>query len=146
MRTGKYRVLAWVAAVIGGLGGISSARAGDLTVILDGVAHDQGGLRVGLYDRAESFRKEDRAVAIRTAAANPGRASIGFGQVPAGRYAIMAYHDEDGDGGLDRFMGMIPTEGYALSNDPEVSGPPAFDECAFDIPAEGRAITLKLRY
>ncbi|AVM75034.1 hypothetical protein MSR1_25530 [Magnetospirillum gryphiswaldense MSR-1] len=143
MRTGKYRALAWVAVVIGGVG---SARAGDLTVILDGVAHDQGGLRVGLYDRAESFRKEDRAVAIRTAAASPGQASIGFGQVPAGRYAIMAYHDEDGDGGLDRFMGMIPTEGYALSNDPEVSGPPAFDECAFDIPAEGRAITLKLRY
>lgn len=122
------------------------AWGGALTVTLQGVAHDQGGLRIGLYDRPETFRKEDKAVKVLDAAAKAGAVTVTFAELPPGRYAIMAYHDEDGDGGLDRFMGMIPTEGYALSNDPEVTGPPAFEECAFDVPAEGRALSLNLRY
>lgn len=122
------------------------AHAADLVVTLDGIAHAKGGLRVGLYDAPETFRKEDRSVAVLTAAAAPGRASVRFENLAPGRYAVMAYHDEDGDGGLDRFMGMIPTEGYALSNDPEVSGPPAFEECAFELPADGREIVVSLRY
>lgn len=120
--------------------------AGDLTVTLVGIAHDKGGIRVGLYDRADTFRKEDKAVAVLAGPAVPGRSTVVFADVAAGRYAVMAYHDEDGDGGLDRFMGMIPTEGYALSNDPEVSGPPAFDECAFDVPPEGRVLTVTVKY
>ncbi len=123
-----------------------NAQAADLVVTLDGVAHAKGGLRIGLYDKPETFRKEDRSVAVLTAAATPGRASVRFENLAPGRYAVMAYHDEDGDGGLDRFMGMIPTEGYALSNDPEVSGPPAFEECAFELPADGREIVVSLRY
>ncbi|MBI2239995.1 MAG: DUF2141 domain-containing protein [Magnetospirillum gryphiswaldense] len=121
------------------------AWGGDLTVTLNSVAHDQGGLRIGLYDRAETFRKEDKAVKVLTAPAKAGAVVVTFAALPPGRYAIMAYHDEDGDGGLDRFMGMIPTEGYALSNDPEVTGPPAFEECAFDVPADSsdHAITVK---
>jgi len=122
------------------------AWGGDLTVTLNGVAHDQGGMRVGLYDRAETFRKEDRAVAVQTAPAKAGTVVVTFPALPPGRYAVMAYHDEDGDGGLDRFMGMIPTEGYALSNDPEVTGPPAFEECAFDLPAAGRPLSITLKY
>lgn len=122
------------------------AAAGDLTVILDGLSHDKGGIRVGLYNQPDTFRKEDRAFAVKTGPALIGQATVVFADVPAGRYAIMAYHDEDGDGGLDRFLGMIPTEGYALSNNPEVSGPPAFEECAFTMPAESRAIELQVKY
>jgi len=122
------------------------AWGGDLVVTLNGVAHAQGGMRVGLYDRPQTFRKEDQAVAVLAAPAQAGAVSVTFSQVPPGRYAIMAYHDEDGDGGLDRFMGMIPTEGYGLSNDPEVTGPPAFEECAFDMPAEGRTLPITLKY
>lgn len=122
------------------------ALAGDLTVTLMGITHDKGKVRVGLYDHSETFRKEDRAFAFKDGPALPGRISVTFTDVPAGRYAVMAYHDEDGNGRLDRFLGMIPTEGYALSNNPEVTGPPAFDECAFDIPTEGRTIEVNVKY
>ena len=138
------RTLPLAAAAL--LAAATPALAGELTVTLAGIAHDKGGIRVGLYDRAETFRKEDKAVAVLAGPATPGQASVVFADVPAGRYAVMAYHDEDGDGGLDRFMGMIPTEGYALSNDPEVSGPPAFDQCAFEVPAEGRTLTVTVKY
>lgn len=122
------------------------AQAADLTVTLDGVAHPRGGIRVGLYDQPDSFRKEAKATALRTVAAVPGQVSVRFEGLPPGRYAVMAYHDENGDGSLDRFMGMIPTEGYALSNNPDVTGPPSFEECAFDLPEAGRGIGVELRY
>ncbi len=69
-----------------------------------------------------------------------------FGGLPPGRYAVVAYHDENGNGELDRFLGMIPREGYGVSNIPEPSGPPQFDQAAFDVPDEGRELAVPLRY
>lgn len=55
--------------------------------------------------------------------------------------------DEDGDGAMDRFLGMIPTEGYGLSKDPEVSGPPQFDACAFRLDGVATAdLVVPLHY
>lgn len=111
-----------------------SARAADLTadltVRLDGVRDSSGRVRVVLFDRPEGFRKEAHPKAIHELPASPGSVSVRFPGLAAGRYAIMAYHDEDGDGTLDRFLGMVPTEGYGLSNNPVVTGPPAFDKAA----------------
>ena len=47
---------------------------------------------------------------------------------------------------VDRRFGMFPTEGYGLSNNPQVSGPPAFDDSAFEVTAPETAITIELRY
>ncbi len=57
--------------------------------------------------------------------------------MPAGRYAVIAYHDEDGNGRLNLRFGMIPVEGYGLSNDPEVAGPPRFQDAAFELREPG---------
>ncbi len=43
---------------------------------------------------------------------------------------------------------MFPTEGYGLSNNPTVSGPPAFADSAFELPAGTGAarISIDIRY
>src|SRR3546814_5617415 len=70
-----------------------------------------------------------------------------FKDLPPGRYAVLAYHDENGNGELDRRFGMIPTEGYGLSNNPKVMGPPSFEDSAFEVPAgEPTRVTLEMRY
>ena len=122
------------------------AGAADLAVRLDGVRDASGSIRVVLFDRPEGFRKEERSRAIAEAPAAPGAVAVAFPGLPPGRYAVMAYHDEDGDGTLDRFLGMIPTEGYGLSNNPEVTGPPPFEAAAFDLPADGASIAVTMRY
>lgn len=110
-----------------------------LVVTLTGVQHAKGQMRVGLYTDPKTFRKEDKAVAIQTAAPVVGETVVRFEKLAPGRYAIMAYHDEDGNGELNRRLGMFPTEGYGLSNNPTVMGPPKFEDSAFDVPApEGR--------
>lgn len=119
-----------------------------LDVSLIGVQHDGGSLRVGLYSDPGSFRKEARAVAIRQVPAQSGTVRVRFAGLQPGRYAIMAYHDEDGNGELNRRFGMFPTEGYGLSNNPSISGPPAFDDSAFEVPQGGAetALRIELRY
>lgn len=120
--------------------------AGDLTVTLHDVSADPGTLYVDLWDDAETFRDQDKAVARRTAPAAPGAVTVTFEDLPAGAYAVMAFHDADGDGEMDRFLGMIPTEGYALSNDPDVGGPPAFEDSAFEIGTGDAAVAVTVRY
>ncbi|MGE5471329.1 MAG: DUF2141 domain-containing protein [Bacteroidota bacterium] len=104
-----------------------------LTVNLAGLKNDRGNVRVGLYADPATFRKEASAVAIRQVPATAGSLSVRFDDLPAGTYAIMAYHDEDANGELNRRFGMFPTEGYGLSNNPKISGPPRFADSAFQV-------------
>ncbi len=117
-----------------------------LDVVLTGVQHERGQLRVGLYADAKTFRKEAQAIAIETAPAKAGVVTLRFADLAPGRYAVMAYHDEDGNGELNRRFGMFPTEGYGLSNNPQVSGPPAFEDSAFAVPAAENQVQIELRY
>ena len=58
----------------------------------------------------------------------------------------MAYHDEDGNGELNRFLGMIPQEGWGLSNNPAVGGKPAFKDAAVTVPESGADVAIRLNY
>lgn len=118
-----------------------------LTIELTGIQHDRGELSVGLYQDPKTFRKEPQAFQVHKLPATPGTATLTLENLPAGRYAIMAYHDEDGNGGLNRRFGMFPTEGYALSSNPRVMGPPSFEDSAFEV-VEGdtNRVTLEMRY
>lgn len=127
-------------------GSVWSAES-SLEVELAGVSHERGQVRVGLYSDAKTFRKEAQAYAAMTAPAASGAVKVRFEGLPAGRYAVMAYHDEDGNGKLNLRLGMFPTEGYGLSNNPKVYGPPAFEDSAFEVKAgEVMKLGIELRY
>ncbi|HEY1181638.1 MAG TPA: DUF2141 domain-containing protein [Rhodocyclaceae bacterium] len=118
-----------------------------LTVVLNGVQHDRGSVRVGLYKDPATFRKEAHAYAIQQVPAQAGSVRVQFADLPSGDYAIMAYHDEDGNGELNRRFGMFPTEGYGLSKNPQVSGPPAFADSAFHVESgQAQELTINMRY
>lgn len=134
------------------LSGLAQAQAqpqpqtGSLSVTLTQVRDARGQLRVGLYQDPKTFRKEAQAFAVQQVPAAPGTVQVRFTNLPPGRYAIMAYHDENADGELNRRLGMFPTEGYGLSNNPKVMGPPQFEDSAFQVPAAGQAVSIEIRY
>ncbi|MDY0012229.1 MAG: DUF2141 domain-containing protein [Rhodocyclaceae bacterium] len=138
----------WFVLALLGVGAAGGAHAGEasLVVRIDGIRHERGALRVSLYRDPKTFRKEPQATAVQQVAAAPGQATVGFAALPPGRYAVMAYHDEDGNGELNRRFGMFPTEGWGLSNNPTVIGPPAFDDSAFEVVAPSTAVTIELSY
>jgi Uncharacterized protein conserved in bacteria len=124
----------------------AGAAAADLTVTVAGVRNADGAVRVTLYDKPDGFRHEDKARLVASAPARSGEVAVVFPGLAAGTYAVIAYHDENGNGGLDKFMGMVPTEGFALSNDPEVLGPPSFDSAAFTLGGADETRVVHLKY
>jgi uncharacterized protein (DUF2141 family) len=117
-----------------------------LVVTMAGIQHSKGQIHVGLYSDPKTFRKEAQAHANIAVVAVVGETTVRFDDLPPGRYAIMAYHDEDGNGELNRRLGMFPTEGYGLSNNPSASvGPPAFGDSAFDLPTKDGALRIDIR-
>ena len=65
----------------------SAASAADLKVQLTGVRNASGDLRAALFDRADAFRKEDKASALVKLPAAPGVAVAVFAGLAPGRYA-----------------------------------------------------------
>lgn len=123
------------------------AHAQELSVTLNGLEHDNGQVAVAVYADPKAFRKDDQAFAAQKAKAEKGAVTLVFNDVPPGRYAVLAYHDENDNGKMDRRFGMIPTEGYGLSNNPKVMGPPSFEDSAFEVTADEPAkVTLEMRY
>ena len=124
-----------------------SAYAQELHVTLSGLLHDNGQVAVAVYADPKTFRKDHQAFAAQKADAAKDAVTLVFSDVPPGRYAVLAYHDENDNGELDRRFGMIPTEGYGLSNNPQVMGPPSYEASAFEVNGDEPAqITLEMRY
>lgn len=62
-------------------------------------------------------------------------------------YAVMVYHDADGDGDFDRTPQGMPIEGYGFSNDaPTRFAFPAFDTVRFGVKPGETTIRIKVRY
>lgn len=123
------------------------AENGQLLVEVVGMRDSTGTVRAALYNEPDSFRKEERALMRVAQPAKAGSATLIFRDVPPGRYAIVAYHDANDDGKLNLRFGMFPVEGYALSNNPKVVGPPRFSDSAFDFTGKETApLPLNLAY
>ena len=125
----------------------AAALADTLTITVTGVRDDKGTVRAAIYDNEASFPKlgEARAAAIVKAAA--GEIRLVIENLPPGRYAVAAFHDENDNGKLDRDSLGIPTEGYGFSNDARGSfGPPKFAQAAFQLGGKAQAISLALDY
>lgn len=131
------------------------AQAGELRVVVDGVRAARGVILIGLYDTAESFNQaiaesdkegflnDPRRIAGAALRADAGlKADIVFTNLRPGRYAVIAFHDENGNGKLDKNFWGVPTEPYGFSNDAHANlGPPSFEDAAIRI-TEGDAISI----
>lgn len=113
--------------LVGCLFGAISAQADEsrLIVTLKDVRDSTGQIRASIYREPETFRKEDRAVAVVSVPAQKGDLKLAFMALPPGRYAIMAYHDADSDSKLGLRFGMFPTEVTAFPTTPKLWGRPS---------------------
>lgn len=119
------------------------AHAADITVTITGVSSDAGTVRAALHDGAEGFPRERQMVAGVFVEASAGAVTLVFEDVPAGRYAISAFHDQDGDNALSANLLGIPNEPFGFSNDARGSfGPPEFEDAAFEVSSEDISLTF----
>lgn len=126
--------------------GNAVADGGKLVVELQNVRDSVGNIRASLYSEPDSFRKEEKALKVVSLPAKPGTLTLSFDGLAPGRYAVMVYHDANDDRKLNLRLGMFPIEGYGLSNNPKVMGPPKFVDSTFDVNAPENHIAIRLSY
>ncbi len=122
-----------------------SAMAAELQVTVEGVDSETGKIMAALFDKAAGFPGGQSFAATMTPA-KPGTVSFRFKDVPAGRYAVSAFHDLNGNQRLDRNMVGMPSEPYGFSRNARGKmGPPSFDDAAVNVGAEAVAIVLRIK-
>ena len=124
----------------------ASGHAATLHVTVENIRNDSQPVRVLLFNTPDSFPDEEQSFKVQATRAIQGTAVVEFTDLDPGAYAIMAYHDENEDNRLNRVLGMWPSEGYGLSLNPFVMGPPTFQETSFKLPARGFSLTISLQY
>jgi uncharacterized protein (DUF2141 family) len=79
--------------------------------------------------------------------ATAGATTVVIRSVPAGTYALQAFHDTDGDRAIGRNLLGMPTEGIGFGNDAAMRfGPPTFADAAVTVAEPATSTSLSLRY
>ena len=146
MQKSKLIIMAGVLMAVSTVSSV--AQTSTLTVLVENIAVAKGRIHVGVYKDATSFPKTKFAFAGKEVAVNGvGSAEIVIAGLAPGRYAVAVFHDTNGNGKLDTNMLGVPTEPYTFSNGAVAKwSSPGFEEAAFDLPAGGRRISVKLGY
>ena len=125
----------------------TAADAADLTVVINGIRNSNGAVAAGIFNSEGSFPKAQQAFGSFRLRAPPTTASFTVRNLPPGKYAVTAFHDENDNGKLDADPTGLPTEGYGVSNDArELLAPPQFAKASFDIGNQDKTITVTLGY
>ena len=126
------------------LSGALPAQEGlELTVRVTGAEPTKGSAVVSLFTSKADFLKNPLLVK-RQPIDNKGEATVRFGDIKAGEYAVSVVYDKDGNGELNtNFLG-IPVEPVGFSNNPKGRfGPPGYNKAVFPLRAN-RTITINL--
>ena len=119
----------------------------NLRVIVEGFQSDRGFAKIGLCNTKEAFElSEERATIHATVRIVNKKAEYIFRSVPAGRWAVSAYHDENSNGKLDKGMFDKPTELYGFSNNARgMFSRPDFEQAAVVLDQSEMAVRVTVR-
>ena len=122
------------------------AQPNDNTVVLTFETGARTGMVMGaLYDSAAALDGRNGVAVAQTAISASGRVVATFANLPAGDYAVKAFHDVNGDGQMNTNPFGMPTEPYAFSNNAVGNmGPARWDRAHFAVSGE-TAQTISIR-
>ncbi len=130
----RFVLLALPGLIISSGGQVWAKSDPEILVVLSGFESDNGFVLVSLHHQKKSFPGDAQgAKKLARAKIKNRRATLRFREVPKGKYAISAFHDENNNQKLDtNFLG-IPKEAVGASNNAKSSlGPPKWKDAVFE--------------
>lgn len=117
-----------------------------LEVTVSGLNSARGVVRLAICPPGTGFPDcKDKAVRTATLPIENGKARMTFAGFTAGTYAVSVFHDANGNGKLDTFVG-IPKEGYGFSRNPPFRPrAPRWNEAEMDISGATK-VEIRIRY
>lgn len=119
--------------------------AGSVTMSVGNVRNARGKVVVELCSQA-TFLGDGCALRAEVPA-RAGTTTVTIANVPAGQYAVQAFHDENTNGDVDRAMFGIPREGVGFSRNARITlSPPKWSDAVFSHQGRAERIGFSLRY
>ena len=113
---------------------IGFTQSHELTITVNDINEIKGQLRIGLFSNAENFKLKANPVDSAVIEVTSKTISYTFKHLNSGTYAVAVYHDENGDGILNKRQLGIPVEGFGFSNfQTKQKKPPDFNEVSFEL-------------
>lgn len=108
---------------------------------------DQGMIRILVFSSEKGFPDQPE-LAIRSISLSPKnkRGKVVIEDLPLGKYAISAIHDEDENGKLNTNLVGYPLEKFGFSNNPKIYvTPPSFEKASFEVQSGSKHLSINLR-
>jgi uncharacterized protein (DUF2141 family) len=112
-----------------------------VTVIVENVESASGNVNVAVCDKDLS---REGCPYVREVPAAQGFVETEFKDIPPGTYAVVGYHDVNGNDTFDKLFGM-PREPYALSSKAADKLVPTFADAALTIKSGENAVIIRLK-
>jgi uncharacterized protein (DUF2141 family) len=125
---------------------VASESTGNLIVNISGFPSSDGFAMVALNNSEESYKGgENEAIAKIKTRVIDQKAQVIFENLPYGSYGVSLYHDENGNGKMDKNVMGIPKEAYGFSNNAKgFFGKPSYKDVVFQLNSAEKQITINL--
>lgn len=120
---------------------ITAQETATVNIIIENIANDQGEILLGMSTQ-EGFMKTKPDFSS-TSKIKDGKATITFKDVPYGSYAVSSFHDMNENKKMDFEANGMPKEGYGVSNNPVLMGPPTWEEAKFEVNKAEKEVTIR---
>lgn len=122
------------------------AALGDIVVHANGFSHDHGQAIASLFREGQDVFQKPY---LRTVAKiDQGKATLVFPHLEYGNYALMVFHDENGNDDLDHNVLRFPAEPLGYSNGFKLtlfSGMPNFEKLHFSFGAGAKPVDITVK-
>jgi uncharacterized protein (DUF2141 family) len=120
-----------------------------LTVVVDGIRHQNGQICLRIHSNEQGFPLTDTSE-VQSGCVQIQGSSIkkDFYGLKPGTYAVAVVDDQNGDYQLNRNFLGIPQEGFGVSNNPAISiktGVPKFQDASFSL-KKNKTINIAIKY
>ena len=124
----------------------TSADGAGLEARVSGVRNAKGQVGCLLFASADGFPGDVKRARRAIMAPVVGGTAICSFEAPAGSYAIVAMHDENANGQLDKSLVGRPKEGYGASRDAQGAFGPKYEDARFDYRGGSMTLPITIRY
>jgi uncharacterized protein (DUF2141 family) len=117
------------------------AQQNKLSISVEGI-RSKGNIIIAIYNN-DDFGNIDKCYKKAVVNSNKGKCVFSFSDLPIGEYAVIAFHDENNNGILDRNFFGVPAEGIGTYL--KATGIPSFQKTKFRLD-NNKNITIKIDY
>jgi len=145
----RYRIFA--ICLVLGFSAILSGKnqpGGKIIVFLEGFRSEKGKAAVSLFNSEKGFpERSDKAFSRALAPIKNRKSLVAFENVPFGKYAIIALHDENENREMDTSFFGVPREGFGVSRNAKAFfGAPSFKDASFHLTTDTLKLNIKIKY